>query len=77
VVINRSTGLAARTRDSIVVTLLVIPTCYSSQALVWCGCSDLPRRRPAQTGKAPVVVALICFGSMVVYVVDHDEMSGA
>ncbi len=74
-VINRSSGQAARTRDSIIVTLLVIWTVYSSQS-PWFGAVgaltfflDGILYKPV---KRQWWFALICFGTMVVYIVDHD-----
>lgn len=74
-VINRSSGLAARTRDSVIVTLLVIWTVYSSQS-PWFGAVgaltfflDGILYKPV---KRQWWFALICLGSMVVYIVDHD-----
>jgi len=74
-VINRSSGQAARTRDSIIVSLLVIWTVYSSQS-PWFGAVaaltfflDGILYKPV---KRQWWFALICFGSMVVYIVDHD-----
>ena len=74
-VINRSSGQAARVRDSIIVTLLVVWTVYSSQS-PWFGAVaalafflDGILYKPV---KRQWWFALICFGSMVVYIVDHD-----
>lgn len=74
-VINRSSGQSARTRDSIIVTLLVIWTVYSSKS-PWFGAVgaltfflDGILYKPV---KRQWWFALICFGSMVVYIVDHD-----
>jgi hypothetical protein len=74
-VLNRSSGLAALTRDSVAVTLLVIWTVYSSES-PWFGAVgaltfflDGILYKPA---KRQWWFALICLGSMVVYIVDHD-----
>jgi len=74
-VVNRSTGLAARTGDSVAVTLLVIWTVYASQT-PWFGAVaalafflDGVLKKPM---KKQWLFAFICLGSMVVYIVDHD-----
>lgn len=74
-VINRSSGLAAQIRDSVAVTLLVIWTVYSSGS-PWFGALgaltfflDGILHKPV---KRQWWFALICLGSMVVYIVDHD-----
>ena len=74
-VLNRSSGLAPQTRDSVAVTLLVIWTVYSSKS-PWFGAVgaltfflDGILYKPA---KRQWWFALICLGSMVVYIVDHD-----
>jgi len=74
-IVNRSTGLVARTSDSVVITLLVIWSVYASQS-PWMGAVaalafflDGVLKNPQ---KKQWLFALICFGSMVVYMVDHD-----
>jgi hypothetical protein len=74
-VLNRSSGLRARISDSIMVTLLVIWTVYATQS-PWFGAVaalafflDGVLRKPC---KRQWLFALICFGSMVVYIVDYD-----
>lgn len=74
-VLNRSSGLTARTSDSMLVTLLVIWTVYATPS-PWFGAVaalafflDGVLRKPC---KRQWLFALICGGSMVVYIVDHD-----
>ncbi len=74
-VVNRSSGQAARSRDSAIVTLLVIWTVYSSQS-PWFGAVGALTFFLDGVLNKPVRrqwwFALVCFGSMVVYIVDHD-----
>jgi hypothetical protein len=74
-IVNRSTGLAARTSDSLMVTGLVIWTVYACHS-PWFGAVaalgfflDGLLKKPL---KKQWLFALICFGCMVVFVVDHD-----
>jgi hypothetical protein len=74
-VVNRSPGLPPRTTDSLLITGLVIWTIYSS-ASPWFGAVaalafflDGVLRKPL---KKQWLFSLVCFGSMVVYMVDHD-----
>lgn len=74
-VVNRSTGLRARPSDSMVVTGMVIWTVYSS-ASPWFGAVaalafflDGVLSKPA---KKQWLYSVVCFGSMVVYIVDYD-----
>jgi hypothetical protein len=74
-VVNRSTGLMARTGDSIVLTLLVIWTIYANQS-PWFGAVaalafvfDASLKHPH---RKQLLYALLCLGTMVVYIVDHD-----
>jgi hypothetical protein len=74
-IVNRSTGLAARTSDSLLVTVLVIWVVYACH-YPWFGVVaalafflDGILKKPL---KRQWLFALICFGSMVVFVVDHD-----
>lgn len=74
-VVNRSTGLRARLSDSMVVTGMVIWTVYSS-ASPWFGAVaalafflDGVLNKPS---KKQWLYSVVCFGSMVVYIVDHD-----
>jgi hypothetical protein len=74
-ILNRSSGLAAQTLDSVAVTLLVIWAVYSS-ASPWFGAVgalafflDGVLYKPQ---KRQWWFALICLGSMVVFIVDHD-----
>ena len=74
-IVNRSTGMAARKTDSIIVTLLVFWVIYATGspffgvvaalAFVFDGSLKNPLRHQW-------VFALICFGGMIVYMVDHD-----
>jgi len=74
-IVNRSTGMAARKTDSIIVTLLVFWVIYATRspfygavaalAFVFDGSLKNPLRHQW-------VFALICFGGMIVYMVDHD-----
>jgi len=73
-VLNRSSGLRARSSDSLMVTLLVIWAVYASQS-PWFGAVaalafflDGVLKKPC---KRQWLFSLICFGSMVVYTVDH------
>lgn len=74
-IVNRSTGLMPRPRDSIIVTLLVIVSIYSSQCPWLGGVAALAffldgiLHKPV---KRQWLYALICFIAMVVYMVDHD-----
>lgn len=74
-IVNRSTGLAARTSDSLIVTGLVIWAVYACHS-PWLGAVaalgfflDGILKKPL---KKQWVFALICIGCMVVYIVDHD-----
>lgn len=74
-IVNRSTGLKPRTSDSVLVCVLVIASIYAS-ARPWMGAVaalafflDGLLKKPV---KKQWLYAAICFGSMVVYMVDHD-----
>ncbi|MEJ8566695.1 hypothetical protein [Elongatibacter sediminis] len=74
-IVNRTTGLKARVPDSLMVTGLVIWTVYAT-ASPWFGAVgalafllDASLRRPL---KRQLLYALLCAGSMVVYIVDYD-----
>lgn len=74
-IVNRSTGLMAMNRDSVLVTLLVIWTVYATQ-LPWMGAVaavafvfDATLRHPQ---RKQLLFAVMCLGSMIVYIVDHD-----
>lgn len=74
-VLNRSAGLTARTTDSMVLTLLVIWVIYAIQS-PWFGAVaalafvlDATLKNPK---RKQLLFALICLGTMVVYIVDHD-----
>jgi len=75
-IVNRSTGLMPRPRDSIIVTVLVILSIYSSQSPWLGGVAALAfffdgiLHRPV---KKQWFYALVCFAAMVVYMVDHDS----
>ena len=74
-IVNRSTGLAARQLDSVIVMLLAIAVIYSVQspyfglvaalAFILDGSLKEPLRRQW-------IYALVCFGGTIVYLVDHD-----
>jgi len=74
-IVNRSTGMAARKTDSIIVMLLVFWVIYATKspffgavaamAFLFDGSLKEPLRHQW-------VFALICFGGMIVYMVDHD-----
>jgi hypothetical protein len=73
-VVNRSTGLEARTSDAMIVTLLVIWSIYASQS-PWIGAVgaiafflDGVLHSPQ---KKQWLFALICLGSMIIFMVDH------
>ncbi len=74
-IVNRSTGLVAMTRDSVLVTGLVIWTVYATQ-LPWMGAVaalafifDATLENPQ---RKQLLFALLCLGAMIVYIVDHD-----
>jgi len=74
-VVNRSTGLPARTSDSIMVTLLVIWAVYATQS-PWFGAVaalafvfDAILKNPQ---RKQLLFALVCLATMLVYMVDHD-----
>jgi len=74
-VLNRSTGLPARTSDSVLLTGLVIWTVYACHS-PWFGAVaalgfflDGILKKPQ---KKQWLFALICFGCMVIFIVDHD-----
>lgn len=74
-IVNRSTGLMAMNRDSVLVTLLVIWTVYATQ-LPWMGAVaavafvfDATLRYPQ---RKQLLFAVMCLGTMIVYIVDHD-----
>ena len=74
-IVNRSTGLKARTSDSIVVTCLLVWTVYATES-PWFGMVgavafflDGVLVKPQ---KKQWLFSLLCFGCMVVYIVDHD-----
>jgi len=74
-VVNRSTGLPARTSDSIIVTMLVIWAVYATQspwfgavaalAFVFDASLKIPRRKQ-------LLFALVCLATTLIYMVDHD-----
>jgi hypothetical protein len=73
--VNRSTGLMARTSDSVVLTLLVIWTIYATQS-PWFGAvaalafvMDASMKGPQ---RKQLLFAALCIGTMVVYIVDYD-----
>ena len=74
-VVNRSTGLKPRGSDSLLITLLVVWAVYSSDN-PWFGAvaalAFFLDGILAHPVKKQWLYALICFGTMVVYIVDHD-----
>lgn len=74
-IVNRSTGLAAMTWDSLLVTLLVIWTVYATQ-MPWMGAVAAMAFVFDATLKNPqlkqLLFAVLCLGTMIVYIVDHD-----
>jgi len=73
--VNRSTGLAARTTDSMVLTVIVIWAIYATES-PWLGgvaalafVLDGVLKKPT---RSQWLFGLICFGALVVYLVDHD-----
>ena len=75
-IVNRSTGLAAQTRDSVLVTVLVIWTIYATST-PWLGAVaalafllDAILKEPQ---RKQLLFAVISLATMVIYLVDHDE----
>jgi len=72
---NRSSGLAARKSDSIIVMLLVFWVIYTTESPFFGAVAALAFVLDGSL-KDPLrhqwVFALICFGGMIVYMVDHD-----
>lgn len=74
-IVNRSSGLAARASDSVVVTVLVIWAVYRTASPLFGAVAalaflfDATLRRPQ---RRQLVYALVCLGTMIVYIVDHD-----
>lgn len=74
-IVNRSSGLAARWGDSIVVTVLVVCTVYATQS-PWFGAVaalafvlDASLKNPL---RRQLLFAALSLGTMVVYIVDYD-----
>jgi hypothetical protein len=76
-VVTRSTGCRARTSDSIILTCLVIGTVYASEG-PWFGAvgalAFFLDGVLSQPFRKQWFFALVCLGSMVVYMVDHDVL---
>ncbi len=74
-IVNRSTGVPAKKSDSIIVMLLVFWVIYAAQSPFFGAVAALAfvldgsLRNPLRHQWA---FALICFGGMIVYMVDHD-----
>lgn len=74
-IVNRSTGLAARMADSVLLMLLSIGTVYWTESPLFGGVAavafilDGTLREPL---RHQWVFALVCLGGMVVYMIDHD-----
>jgi hypothetical protein len=73
--VNRSTGLAARKSDSIIVMLMVFGVIYSMSSPFFGAVAALAFLLDGSL-KDPLrrqwLFALICLGGMIVYMVDHD-----
>jgi len=74
-IVNRSTGIAAKKTDSVIVMLLAFWVIYSTQSPFFGAVAALAFLFDGSL-KDPLrhqwFFALICFGGMVVYMVDHD-----
>jgi hypothetical protein len=74
-IVNRSTGLAARKTDSVVLVLLSIAVIYWTRSPLFGGVAALAFLLDGSL-KDPLrhqwVFALLCLGASVVYMVDHD-----
>jgi len=74
-IVNRSTGLAARQSDSVVLMVLSIVAIYVTESPFF-GCVAALAFILDGTLKNPLrrqwVYGLVCFGATVVYLVDHD-----
>jgi hypothetical protein len=74
-IVNRSTGLAARKSDSVLLVLLSIAVIYWTESPLFGGVAALAFLLDGSL-KEPLrhqwVFALVCLGGMVVYMVDHD-----
>ncbi len=74
-IVNRSTGMAAKKTDSVIVMLLAFWVIYSTQSPFFGAVAALAFLFDGSL-KEPLrhqwFFALICFGGMVVYMVDHD-----
>jgi hypothetical protein len=74
-IVNRSTGMAARKSDSVLLALLSITVVYWSESPLFGGVAALAFLLDGSL-KDPLRhqwgFALVCLGAMVVYMVDHD-----
>jgi hypothetical protein len=74
-IVNRSTGLAARKTDSVVLVLLSVAVIYWTRSPLFGGVAALAFLLDGSL-KDPLrhqwVFALLCLGATVVYMVDHD-----
>ncbi len=74
-IVNRSTGMTAKMTDSVIVMLLAFWVIYSTQSPFFGAVAALAFLFDGSL-KEPLrqqwVFALICFGGMIVYMVDHD-----
>jgi hypothetical protein len=74
-IVNRSTGMAAKKTDSVIVMLLVFWVIYGTKSPFYGAVAALAFLFDGSL-KDPLrhqwVFALICFGGMIVYMVDHD-----
>lgn len=74
-IVNRSHGLEARKLDSIAITLLVILTVYGSESPWFAAVAALAFVLDASLEnplRRQLLFAVLCLGTMVVYIVDHD-----
>jgi hypothetical protein len=75
-VVNRSTGLAATTRDSFLVSALAIWTVYATGSPWFLAVAALAFLLDAilkNPQKKQLVFSIVCFAAMVIYIVDHDS----
>lgn len=74
-IVNRSTGLVAQKTDSVIIMLLTIGVIYATQSPLFGAVAALAFILDG-TLKKPLrhqwILALICLGGTVVYMVDHD-----
>jgi hypothetical protein len=74
-IVNRSTGLKARTRDSVVVFLMVIMTVYTNESPWFAAVAALAFALDAglkEPQRRQLLFAILCLATMIIYIVDHD-----